>query len=143
MALPVPPADPVASTGQDTTQTPGAPSSTATTAAAQALAAVSNQTNFTVDQVQLLLQSFAAALSGQNNGGQLPAAAFPAFTFAPPSAPPAGASLLDLFPTIDGSVLPEIVRHEFKPGDLCKLDTRHKEHASRQVLELQGGNLSA
>ncbi|KAI0749106.1 hypothetical protein C8Q74DRAFT_1222744 [Fomes fomentarius] len=136
MAPPMPPTEPAATMGQDATQTPGASSSTAATATAQALAAVSNQTNFTADQVQLLLQSFAAVLGSQNNGRQLPTAAFPAFTFMPLSVPPAGASLLDLFPTIDSSVLLEITRHEFKPGDLYKLDTRHNEHTSRQVLEL-------
>ncbi|KAI0794450.1 hypothetical protein C8Q74DRAFT_1159014, partial [Fomes fomentarius] len=51
-------------------------------------------------------------------------------------------SLLDLFPMIEGSVLLEIVRHEFKPGDLYKLDTRHKERTSRQVLELSSGVVS-
>ncbi|KAI0779410.1 hypothetical protein C8Q74DRAFT_1175080, partial [Fomes fomentarius] len=51
-------------------------------------------------------------------------------------------SLLDLFPTIEGSVLLEIARHDFKPGDLYKLDTRHKERASRQVLELSSGIVS-
>ncbi|KAI0788082.1 hypothetical protein C8Q74DRAFT_1216564 [Fomes fomentarius] len=129
MALPMPPTDPVATMGQDATQTPGTSSSTAATAMVQVLASVSNQTNFTADQVQLLLQSLAAALGSQNNGGQLPAAVFPAFTFAPPLVPPADASL-HLFPTIDGWVLLEIARHEFKPGNLYKLDTRHKECAS-------------
>lgn len=149
MAPSMPPTDPATATaGQDAAQTPGASTSTAASAAAQALAVVSNQTNFTPDQVQLLLQSFAAALSGQNNGGQPPAAitatpvtvaAFPAFTFAPPAVAPASASLLDLFPTIDGAVLLEIARLEFKPNDLYELDTRHKERASCQVLELSSG----
>ncbi|KAI0773962.1 hypothetical protein C8Q74DRAFT_1316930 [Fomes fomentarius] len=124
-----PPVDPA--TGQDATQTPGASTSDAAAAAAQALAAVSNQTNFTPDQPPATAPA-----------APVTAAAFPAFTFVPPSAPPAGASLLDLFPMIEGSVLLEIARHEFKPGDLYKLDMRHKERTSRQVLELSSGVVS-
>lgn len=142
-----------ATSGQDTTPSagatqPGAPN--ANSAASQALAAVSNQPSFTQDQVQVLLQSaLAAFFSRQNTAAQpapaapaaapVTAAAFPAFTFAPSAAPPAGASLLDLFPSIDGTVLLDIARHEFKPGDLYKLDTRHKDRAARQILELNSG----
>ncbi|EJF57718.1 hypothetical protein DICSQDRAFT_11976, partial [Dichomitus squalens LYAD-421 SS1] len=51
-------------------------------------------------------------------------------------------SLLDLFPSIEGSVLLEIARHEFRPGDLYKLDLRHKDRATRQVLDVSSGVVS-
>ena len=70
------------------------------------------------------------------------AAAFPQFTFAPANPVPAGTSLLDLFPSIEGSVLLEIARHEFRPGDLYKLDPRHKDRATRQVLDVSSGVVS-
>ncbi|TBU49441.1 hypothetical protein BD309DRAFT_986421 [Dichomitus squalens] len=70
------------------------------------------------------------------------AAAFPPFTFAPANPAPAGKSLLDLFPSIEGTVLLEIARHEFRPGDLYKLDLRHKDRATRQVLDVSSGIVS-
>ncbi|KAI1788963.1 hypothetical protein LXA43DRAFT_893769, partial [Ganoderma leucocontextum] len=48
-------------------------------------------------------------------------------------------SLLDLFPEIEGSVLLEIAWHEFKPGDLSKLDPRYKDRIQRQILDVSGG----
>jgi hypothetical protein len=49
---------------------------------------------------------------------------FPAFVST--DASPAGKSLPNLFPSVETSVLLEIARHEFRPIDLCKLDSRFR-----------------
>ncbi|KAI9001308.1 hypothetical protein BD414DRAFT_405376, partial [Trametes punicea] len=62
-------------------------------------------------------------------------AAFPQFV-PPANIPsPTGTSLIKLFPHIEASVLLEIARHEFKPSDLSKLDSKYRDRAARSVLE--------
>ncbi|KAH9926274.1 uncharacterized protein BXZ73DRAFT_90948 [Epithele typhae] len=63
---------------------------------------------------------------------QITAASFPSFV--PPATSTtnsAGTSLLDLFPNVEASVLLDIARHEFKPMDLSKLDSRYRDKAPR------------
>ena len=87
---------------------------------------------------QLLVQAFLALLShnalSTTVPGQAPTvaalvgvAAFPQFMFMATQLSQAGTSLLDLFPTIEGSVLLEIASHVFKPGNLSKLDPCYKD----------------
>ncbi|KAI0772321.1 hypothetical protein BD413DRAFT_437754, partial [Trametes elegans] len=44
-----------------------------------------------------------------------------------------------LFPHIEASVLLEIARHEFKPSDLSKLDSKYRDRTARSVLEFDAG----
>ncbi|TBU48271.1 hypothetical protein BD309DRAFT_950041 [Dichomitus squalens] len=119
---------------------------------AAALNATAPQVSFSPDQLQAIVQTLATLYQGQQGAAApapptatpavVTAAAFPQFVFAPANPAPAGKSLLDLFPSIEGSVLLEIARHEFRPGDLYKLDPRHKDRATRQVLDVSSGVVS-
>ncbi|TBU24394.1 hypothetical protein BD311DRAFT_810040 [Dichomitus squalens] len=95
---------------------------------AAALNATAPQVSFSPDQLQAIMQTLATLYQGQQGAAAptpptatpavITAAAFPQFVFAPANLAPAGKSLLDLFPSIEGSVLLEIARHKFRPGDL-------------------------
>ncbi|KAI0666799.1 hypothetical protein C8Q78DRAFT_948421, partial [Trametes maxima] len=43
------------------------------------------------------------------------------------------------FPHIEAGVLLEIARHEFKPSDLSKLDSKYRDRNARSVLEFDAG----
>ncbi|TBU48087.1 hypothetical protein BD309DRAFT_987623 [Dichomitus squalens] len=102
----------------------------------------SSPTNPTVNSTTTGNTRAAAPATPTATPAVVTAAAFPQFVFAPANPAPAGKSLLDLFPSIEGSVLLEIARHEFRPGDLYKLDPRHKDRATRQVLDVSSGVVS-
>lgn len=61
------------------------------------------------------------------------AATFPAFVSS--DASQAGKSIPNLFPTIETSTLLEIARHDFRPIDLCKLDSRFRNKADVERME--------
>ncbi|KAH9848193.1 hypothetical protein C2E23DRAFT_711865, partial [Lenzites betulinus] len=44
-----------------------------------------------------------------------------------------------LFPHIEAGMLLEIARHEFKPSDLSKLDSKSRDRNARSVLEFDAG----
>ena len=50
-----------------------------------------------------------------------------------------GASLLDLFPNVEASVLLEIASHESKPSDLYKLDSKYWDKGDRSEFLLGDG----
>ncbi|KDQ17030.1 hypothetical protein BOTBODRAFT_223454 [Botryobasidium botryosum FD-172 SS1] len=53
-----------------------------------------------------------------------------------------GRPLSKTFPTIDVSVLAEIMRHEFKPRHLYKLDSYPWDKSDRTVFHLKGGHFA-
>ncbi|KAF5384159.1 hypothetical protein D9615_003180 [Tricholomella constricta] len=84
-----------------------------------------------------LLSLIAGVMAAQNQGQ--PAAPSPATVsfpaFVSTDAFPAGKSLPNLFPSIETSTLLDIARHEFRPIDLCKLDSRYRNKADVDRLE--------
>ncbi|KAJ7108215.1 hypothetical protein C8R44DRAFT_938234 [Mycena epipterygia] len=49
--------------------------------------------------------------------------------------PPSKSSLYDLFPSLEAGQLLEIARHEFRPADLYKLDSRFRDRTDIDRLE--------
>lgn len=68
------------------------------------------------------------------------AQSFPAFV-APAPVAHTGKSLLDWFPTTEGSMLLNIAKHDFKPSDLYKLDSKFRDKAERSILTIDGDNV--
>jgi hypothetical protein len=69
----------------------------------------------------------------------------PPFVAAPTTEPPLGTSLFDSFPQIEASAILEIMRHEFKPMDLFKLDpaAQDKNLERKATLDMEGGVMTA
>ncbi|KAF5379033.1 hypothetical protein D9615_006010 [Tricholomella constricta] len=85
-----------------------------------------------------LLSLIAGVMAAQNQGQPAPtppAVSFPAFVST--DAFPADKSLpnLNLFPSVETSTLLDIARHDFRPIDLCKLDSRYRNKADFYRLE--------
>ncbi|KAL7278212.1 hypothetical protein ACG7TL_008187 [Trametes sanguinea] len=99
---------------------------------------------FSPAQVAFLLQNGFGSrgttpAASQNTSSPITSSSFPQFV-PPTNAPsPAGTSLIKLFPHVEASVLLEIARHEFKPSDLSKLDSKYRDRNARSVLEYDAG----
>ncbi|GLB35400.1 hypothetical protein LshimejAT787_0209650 [Lyophyllum shimeji] len=98
----------------------------------------------TVASVASILQLFSSIVQhNQQLSAQVPGNPPPLIPPAPPTFPafistdtsPAGKSLPSLFPAIETSVLLDIARHEFRPIDLCKLDSRFRNKADVERLD--------
>lgn len=93
--------------------------------------------SFTPDQMQAILAMSASVQAGQPGMGApllavatlavVTMAAIPQFTFVPANSITLGTSLLNMFPSINRSVLLKVTQHEFKPSNLYKLDPWHKD----------------
>lgn len=87
----------------------------------------------------IVKQMWAAMVDIMAHNGTQPSApaarapVFPAFVSSDIS--PAGKSIPNLFPSIETSMLLEIARHEFRPIDLCKLDSRFRNKADVERMD--------
>ena len=130
--------------GESSTQTGASPAHQPEQAPHPGLQLCANITK-TDHQFQLLIEALRPC--ADSAPVQRPAEAQPAAAFFPQFVPPTettpstGTSLLDIFTEVKASVLLDISRHEFEPGDLHKLDSRYRDKADRSVLELDGCTL--
>jgi hypothetical protein len=100
---------------------------------------------FTPAQLAFILKNMPAAmppahtsLAPPGPSSSITPLSFPRFTQLASAVAP-GASLLDLFPNVEASVLLEIASHEFKPSDLYKLDSKYRDKGDRSEFVLGDG----